>query len=129
VLAQNQPLEQLLAITNGDLPTVVFDATGNARSMMSAFGFAAHGGRLVYVGLVKADISFSDPDFHKKELTLMSSRNATKEDFDTVIAAVSFGEIDTDSYITHRTGFDQMIGEFEGWLDPAKGVIKAVVEL
>lgn len=125
----NQPLEALAEITDGDLPTVVFDATGNAKSMMDAFTYVSHGGRLVYVGLVKADIAFNDPDFHKKELTLMSSRNATREDFDTVIQAVRDGAVDIDRYITHRVSFDHMIDEFEKWYDPANGVIKAIVEL
>jgi 2-desacetyl-2-hydroxyethyl bacteriochlorophyllide A dehydrogenase len=129
VNVKNNPMEVLLEITGGDLPTVVFDATGNAKSMSDAFGYVSHGGRLVFVGLVKTDIAFSDPDFHKKELTLMGSRNATPEDFDVVLEAVRSGAIDTERYITHRAGFDQMIDKFAGWLNPASGVIKAIVEL
>ncbi|WP_373231142.1 zinc-binding alcohol dehydrogenase family protein [Cohnella sp.] len=121
--------ENLSQLTNGDFPTVVFDATGNTKSMMDAFGMVAHGGTLVYVGLVKADIAFHDPEFHKRELTLMGSRNATKEDFDLVYEAVKSGGIDVDSYITHRSSFEGMIGEFESWLKPESKVIKAMVEL
>lgn len=129
VNVKNNPLEDLLEISGGDLPTVVFDVTGNAKSMTDAFRYVSHGGRLVYVGLVKTDITFSDPDFHKKELTLMGSRNANLEDFDIVLEAVRSGAIDTACYITHRTSFDQMIDEFAVWLNPASGVIKAIVEL
>ncbi|MDQ0878560.1 2-desacetyl-2-hydroxyethyl bacteriochlorophyllide A dehydrogenase [Paenibacillus sp. V4I3] len=127
--ALQQPKEQLAALTNGEYPTVVFDATGNARSMTESFGLAAHGGKLVYVGLVKADITFHDPDFHKRELTLMSSRNATMEDFDTVSAAMQDGIIDIERYITHRATFESMIGQFETWLKPESKVIKAIVSL
>lgn len=127
--AKINPLQQLMELSNGDLPTVVFDATGNAQSMTDAFHYISHGGRLVYVGLVKMDITFSDPDFHKKELTLMGSRNATLEDFGLVLNAVRSGSIDTERYITHRTSFDQMIDEFAVWLNPASGVIKAIVEM
>lgn len=130
VNVRNNPMEALAEISSGELPTVVFDATGNAKSMMDSFNYVSHGGRLVFVGLVKADIAFNDPDFHKKELTLMSSRNATREDFDIVIQAVrNSGEIDIDRYITHRASFGQMIEEFESWLNPANGVIKAIVEV
>lgn len=121
--------EQLAQLTNGDYPTVVFDATGNAKSMMDAFSMVAHGGTLVYVGLVKADITFHDPEFHKRELTLMGSRNATKEDFDLAYKAVKSGGIDVESYISHRSSFDGMIGQFESWLKPESKVIKAMVEL
>jgi threonine dehydrogenase-like Zn-dependent dehydrogenase len=116
-------------LTGGDFPTAVFDATGNARSMTDSFGFVAHGGRLVYVGLVKADISFHDPEFHKRELTLMGSRNATRDDFNHVLEAVGSGRIDVERYITHRSSFEGMIGQFDGWLKPESKVIKAMVEL
>lgn len=131
VNALNHPLEKLAELTNGDMPTVVFDATGNAKSMMNAFEFPAHGGRLIYVGLVKSDISFNDPDFHSKELTLMGSRNATREDFDYVVNTVKNGvvDLDLDLYITHRTHLDDMIQQFEGWLTPEAKVIKAIVEI
>ena len=79
--AREQPVEQLTALLGGDLPTLVFDATGSAQSMMHAFDYAAHSGRIVYVGLVKGDISFSDPYFHSHELTLLATRNATAADF------------------------------------------------
>jgi 2-desacetyl-2-hydroxyethyl bacteriochlorophyllide A dehydrogenase len=124
-----QPKESLSDLTGGDFPTVVFDATGNARSMADAFQYVGHGGKLVYVGLVKTDISFADPEFHKREMTLMGSRNATKEDFDLVLSAVKNGVIDADRYITHRSSFDQMLEHFEDWLNPEAKVIKAMVEL
>lgn len=127
VNALQQPKEQLAELTNGDMPTIVFDATGNARSMTDAFGLVAHSGKLVYVGLVKADITFHDPEFHRRELTLMGSRNATMEDFDTVREALKNGVIDIESYITHRTDFEDMIGQFETWLKPESKVIKAIV--
>ncbi|BFT69651.1 zinc-binding alcohol dehydrogenase family protein [Paenibacillus sp. P36] len=127
VNALQQPKEQLAELTNGDMPTIVFDATGNARSMTDAFGLVAHSGKLVYVGLVKADITFHDPEFHKRELTLMGSRNATMEDFDTVREAMRNGVIDIESYITHRADFEDMIGQFETWLKPESKVIKAIV--
>lgn len=121
--------ERLAELTDGEYPTVVFDATGNARSMTDAFGLVAHGGRLVYVGLVKADLSFNDPEFHKREMTLMGSRNATMEDFAAVQAAVQSGSIDVNSYITHRVSFADMINHFDSWLKPESKVIKAMVEL
>jgi 2-desacetyl-2-hydroxyethyl bacteriochlorophyllide A dehydrogenase len=127
--ALNDPAARLEAITAGDYPTVVFDATGSPQSMMTAFNYVAHGGRYVLVSLVKADITFYDPDFHKRELTLMSSRNATLEDFATVIRAMENGTIVTEPLITHRVPFEQMIGQFESWLKPETGVIKAMVEL
>ena len=129
VNALQDPMQSLSDITDGDFPTVVFDATGNVKSMTDSFNYVAHGGKLIYVGLVKSNITFSDPDFHKKELTLMGSRNAAREDFDYVMEAVKAGEVDIESYITHRSNFDDMIDQYESWLKPESKVIKAVVKL
>ncbi|WP_058306231.1 zinc-binding alcohol dehydrogenase family protein [Gracilibacillus massiliensis] len=125
----NEPVEQLMKITNGDMPSIVFDATGNSKSMMDAFQYPANGGKLVYVGLVKSDITFSDPLFHAKELTLLASRNATREDFDFVIQSIESGFIDAKSFITHRSKFDELPNEFESWLKPKNGVVKAMIEI
>jgi 2-desacetyl-2-hydroxyethyl bacteriochlorophyllide A dehydrogenase len=126
---QQHPVEQLSSITGGDMPIVVFDATGNAKSMMQAFQYTAHGGRLVFVGLVKGELAFDDPEFHKREMTLMGSRNATKEDFHHVMEVVKSGGVDVRSYITHRAPLENMIEAFGSWLRPESKVIKAVVEL
>lgn len=117
-----------LAALAGDLPTVVFDATGNAASMERSFDLTAHGGRLVLVGLVLDEIRFRDPDFHRKELTLLSSRNSTGADFRRIIGQMEAGALDTRPWITHRTPCDGLIECFPFWLDPAAQVIKAVVE-
>ncbi|WP_282940959.1 zinc-binding alcohol dehydrogenase family protein [Paenibacillus sp. RC67] len=129
VNAKNDPVKEIEAITGGDFPTVVLDATGNAKSMEGALQYVSHGGRLIYVGLVKSDIAFSDPEFHKREMSIISSRNANRVDFEHVIESIRSGQIDTDSFITHRASFDEMIGAYEAWLKPETGVIKAVVEL
>ncbi len=121
--------EQIMEITNNDMPTVVIDATGSLKAINNAFQYMAHGARYVLIGLQKGDISFSHPEFHKREGTLMSSRNATREDFEHVIASMKKGEVEPTTYITHRVLFDNVKNEFEHWLNPANGVIKAMVEV
>lgn len=121
--------EQLAQLTNGDMPTVVIDATGSLRAIENAFQYMAHGARLVLVGLQKEGISFSHPEFHKREATLMSSRNATQEDFEHVIASMKKGWVSPTTYITHRVEFDEVKSNFASWLDPANGVIKAMVSI
>ena len=122
-------LEQLMKITNGEMPTVVIDATGNLKAINNAFQYMAHGARYVLIGLQKGEICFSHPEFHKREATLMSSRNATRDDFEQVISSMKSKEVDPTTYITHRVLFDQVKDEFEGWLNPVNAVIKAMVEM
>ena len=122
-------LDRLKEITNNDMPVVVIDATGSQQAINNALQYLAHGGRFVLIGLQKEAISFSHPEFHKRESTLMSSRNATREDFEQVIDSIKKGLVDPSSYITHRVEFNGVKDVFESWLDPKEGVIKAMVEM
>ncbi|CAN5740180.1 zinc-binding alcohol dehydrogenase family protein [soil metagenome] len=126
---QQDAMNMLKEITNSDMPTVVIDATGSQKAINNAFQYMAHGARYVMVGLQKGEVSFSHPEFHKREATLMSSRNATRQDFEHVIASMKKGLIQPGNYITHRVTFDEVKANFDSWLIPATGVIKAMVSL
>jgi 2-desacetyl-2-hydroxyethyl bacteriochlorophyllide A dehydrogenase len=122
-------LEQITEITHGEMPTVVIDATGNLSAINKAFQFLAHGGRYVLIGLQKGEINFSHPEFHKREATLMSSRNATRDDFEYVIQCLKSKFISPLNYITHEVDFSQTVENFTSWLDPNHGVIKAMIHM
>ncbi|MET0462958.1 MAG: zinc-binding alcohol dehydrogenase family protein [Chitinophagaceae bacterium] len=127
--AKSDVMAELQRITGGDMPTVVIDATGNLKAITGAFQYLAHGGRYVLVGLQKEEISFSHPEFHKRESTLMSSRNATRADFDHVLASMRKNLVDPATYITHRVDFGEVKDNFDSWLDPKNAVIKAMISL
>ena len=113
----------------GGLPLLVFDATGNRESMEASFALPAHGGTLVFVGLVQADVAFRDPDFHRRELTLLASRNALPGDFAHVLATLECGRLDVRQWITHRATLDEVPSRFPEWVSPAAGVVKAIIEV
>jgi 2-desacetyl-2-hydroxyethyl bacteriochlorophyllide A dehydrogenase len=117
------------AFTAGDGFDVVFDATGNQRAMEGGFHYVANGGRYGLVGVVKEPITFMDPDFHRKELTLLGSRNATAEDFATVIAAIRAGLVPVDRMITHRTNLEGAAADIARWATEKTGLIKAVIDI
>jgi len=121
--------ETIKEVTGGSMPTLVIDATGNQKAINQAFQYMAHGGRYVLVGLQKNDVTFSHPEFHKREGTLMSSRNATKADFEFVINALKLKQIDESKFLTHTIAFLQVKAEFASLLQPEKGVIKAIIDL
>jgi threonine dehydrogenase-like Zn-dependent dehydrogenase len=127
--ANEDALEQLKIITQGDMPTVVMDATGSLGAINNGFKYLSHGGKYILIGLQKGEISFSHPEFHKRESTLMSSRNATRVDFEWVIESMKKGWVNPATYITHRVKFDAVKENFESWLKPSTGVIKAMIEL
>lgn len=120
---------ELETLTDGDFPTVIIDCTGNLAAMQNAFYQLAHGGRIVFVSVVKGDISFTDTEFHKRETTLLGSRNATHEDFEHVVACLKDGSVKSGAFVTHTAKFSDMIENFANWVKPETGVIKAVVEM
>ncbi|WP_418320074.1 zinc-binding alcohol dehydrogenase family protein [Piscinibacter sakaiensis] len=120
--------QQLAAASDGEAFDVVFDATGNPQAMERGFKFVAHGGTYVLISIVGANITFSDPEFHKRETTLLASRNATTEDFETVLRAMRAGDIPDRALNTHRMTLAEVPSEFSKLLDPARGVVKAIVE-
>ena len=111
-LTPDGALARLQEIGGGELPTIVFDATGNAKSMASTFELAAHGGRIVFVGLFQGDVTFSDPNFHRRELTLCATRNGLPDTFRRIIGQIERGEIDTKPWITHRFKLAETPGAF-----------------
>jgi 2-desacetyl-2-hydroxyethyl bacteriochlorophyllide A dehydrogenase len=125
---RHDAIETVRRLTGGDMPTVVLDATGNPQSMNGALSFLAHGGRLVYVGLFQGDFSLNDPEFHRRETTLLGSRNALPEDFSTIIRFVEEGKIDTGPWITHRTAAGDLTRVFPDWVNPASGLLKGMIE-
>ncbi len=126
---QQDAAKMIGEITDGDMPTVVIDATGSLKAIENAFPLMAHGARFVLVGLQKEAISFSHPEFHKREATLMSSRNATRADFEHVIASMKSGLVKPENFITHRVQFEEVKEHFASWLKPETGVIKAMVSM
>ena len=120
----------LSAMTHGQLADVVVDATGSHKSMVRAMELAAFAGRVVFVGITQHNLEFPHAPFlHRRELTLMASRNALPGDFTRIIKLIGEGKIDTAPWITHHATFDEVPAIFPSWVKPETGVIKAVVTI
>lgn len=114
-------------VISSELPTAVFDCTGNPAAMMNSFQLVGHGGKLVFVGLFVGDVTFHDPDFHRRETTLLASRNALPSEHRRILQLLEEGAIDTTPWITDQVQAEEMIDAFPRWLDPAAGNVKAIV--
>jgi 2-desacetyl-2-hydroxyethyl bacteriochlorophyllide A dehydrogenase len=121
--------DEIRAITNGDMPTAVFDATGSRQSMNGAIRFVANGGRLIFVGLMQGDVTFHDPDMHRLEISILASRNATARNFRHILALAESGTIDTRPWITHRAPLADVVDQFPEWIKPASRTIKAMITI
>jgi alcohol dehydrogenase len=127
---EGDELSRLMELTHGQMADVVIDATGSNRSMSHALDYCAFAGRLVYVGITQKEVSFPHaPVMHRRELTMLASRNALPGDFTRIIKLIEDGQLDTRPWITHHADFDEMIHAFPDWVKPETGVIKAMVKV
>jgi threonine dehydrogenase-like Zn-dependent dehydrogenase len=95
--------------------------------MQAAFGHVAHGGALVLVSVVKDEITFSDPEFHKREMMVIGSRNASAADFAHVAASIRAGAVPVDRLVTHRTRLADVPRDLPLWAREKSGLIKALI--
>jgi len=129
VLVGDSTADELARLTGGEFFDVVFDATGNPKAMEAGFAYVAHGGTYVLVSIVSADIRFSDPEFHKREMTLMGSRNADRDDFHYVMASIIAGKVPIADLMTHRTSLAGAVHDLPRWAHAKDGLVKALIDL
>ena len=129
VNAKNDPIEKIKEITQGQFAHKVYDATGNKTSMTGSLQYLGHGGTLVYIGLFKGSLELDDPEFHKRETTLMASRNGTLEDFEHVIASLRNGSAKSSCFITHQCEISELPQLMDTWIKPESKMIKGIVNI
>lgn len=117
------------AMSSGDGFDVVFDATGHRGAIEAGFAAVAFGGTYVLVSVVKETVTFSDPDFHKREMTLVGSRNALQADFDWVMSAIKAGDIDTAALCSAQMSLDQLPGKMTALAEDRSSLIKVIITL
>lgn len=120
-------VDDVSADTGDSRADVVFDATGNAKAMEASLQLVAPGGRLVFVGLCSGSVAIDDPTFHKREATLLASRNSAHQ-FPRIIQMMEKSEIDTAPWIGARLSLEEVPDSFAG-LRARPDLIKAVVEV
>nr|WP_187633774.1 alcohol dehydrogenase catalytic domain-containing protein [Paraburkholderia podalyriae] len=135
IFTGNQPYLSYPPVMGHELAGIVESAPASAhvkagdqvKAMERGLQFVAHGGKYVLVSIVSERISFADPEFHKRETTLLASRNAAVADFETVLDAMRAGKIPSAALNTHVVELADLPGEFPELLNPDAGVIKALV--
>lgn len=118
--------EDLSARTDGEMFDIVFDATGSLEAMGRSLNYVAHGGAMVLVGVASGDLVFPDPEFHKRETTLIASRNALSADFERVKQAMLDNSIPTDALHTHSLSAEELPTRIPELIAQADHVLKAI---
>ncbi len=128
-LVDESLLDKLRNDTQNEMFDVVMDATGNASAIEAGFDYVGHAGRYVLISVVDRNLTFFDPDFHKKEMTLIASRNATEKDFEAVKSAIAAQKIPLERLHTHSCTLDEAPFKIPEWAGQQSEVIKAIVSL
>ena len=113
----------------GGAPDVVIDATGSARSMVSSASLLAPGGRLALVGHTNGPLPFDNQTLHRRELSVLACRNATRADFEAVLADLRSGALDVGPWITHRLPLESVPSSLAEFVGRPAGLVKALVEV
>jgi len=112
--------------TDGEMFDAVFDATGSIAAMAQSLAYVSHGGTLVLVGVALGNLVLADPEFHKRETSLLASRNALSSDFERVIEAMRAGLIPTDALLTHRLAVEDIPARMAALIADADHVLKVI---
>jgi 2-desacetyl-2-hydroxyethyl bacteriochlorophyllide A dehydrogenase len=118
---------KLRAATDGAMFDQVFDATGHIEAMSNGLSYVAHAGTYTLVGVTNGDLRFADPEFHKRETTLLASRNALAGDFSRVIAAIKDGSIPSAALHTQAIVASDLPDAMPELIAKADHVLKAIV--
>jgi len=79
---------------------LVFDCTGDRTSMEQSIQLLQQGGKMIFVGLVNDHISLFDPDLHRKEATILASRNSTPAEHHRVLDLMESGTVNVTDWPT-----------------------------
>ena len=72
-------------------------------------------------------MTFDDPNFHRRELTLLASRAGLTGTFREVIRLLEDGQIDVTPLITHRFDFGETAQRLPG-IHREPGLVKAMID-
>ncbi len=107
---------------------LVFDCTGDRESMEEAIQLLEQGGKLIFVGIVNQKVSLFDPDLHRREATILASRNSTPAEHHRTMRLMESGAMDVSAWPTEIAAPEKMQERFPLWIRREAGIVKAVIE-
>lgn len=134
VAAVINPAEQDLAqalhdIVGADGPDVVIEAVGLPQTFREAVDLVGFSGRVVYVGYAKAEVAYNTSLFNLKELDIMGSRNATREDFKAVITFLETQPDVADPLISKLVPLSDSDGALAYWTAHRQETFKILIDM
>lgn len=123
------PIEAISKLTEDHGADVVIEAVGLPQTFRNAIDMACFAGRVVYVGYAKDEVSYDTKFFNLKELNIMGSRNATRADFEAVIAWMVDNRALANSLISKTFAFDEADQAFDYWERIRDQTFKVMIDM
>lgn len=120
---------RLAELTGGHGPDVVVEAVGLPETFVAAVDAVAFTGRVVFIGWVKAPVTFDTAHFVKKELDILGSRNAVQADFRAVIELLRRGDFPAEEVVSRVVELDAAGEALRSWSEDPGPVTRVHVEL
>ncbi|MBQ8564025.1 MAG: zinc-binding alcohol dehydrogenase family protein [Firmicutes bacterium] len=114
--------------TNGDGFDVAIEAVGFPSTLMNCVDAVASVGRIVEVGIVSKTLDFQYNIIQKKEISMMGSRNALREDFEELIQMANEGKFDLKALVTAVVDYTEAPDTFKSLAANAEKNIKTLVK-
>jgi threonine dehydrogenase-like Zn-dependent dehydrogenase len=108
---------------------VVIEAVGMPETFRDAVDLVAFAGRVVYVGYSKSEVTYNTSLFNLKELDILGSRNATREDFEAVIAFLESHPDLADPLISKIFDWDEADKALAFWKSNRDETFKILIDL
>jgi len=115
-------------LTGGNGFDVVVEAVGLPTTFQNCIDAVCFGGRMVQLGVSKQNVDFFFTSIQQKELTVLGSRNARKEDFIEVIETLRSGNLNIDAVVTHMYKMAEAAKAFSDFDQKAGEVLKAMID-
>jgi 2-desacetyl-2-hydroxyethyl bacteriochlorophyllide A dehydrogenase len=120
---------QLAELTDGRGPDVVIEAIGMPETYRAAVEEVAYTGRVIYIGWAKEHVEYETRPFVHKELDILGSRNAQREDFMEVIRMLEAHRFPVEDAVTHVVPMKETPAILEAWNREPGRFCKIMVEV
>jgi 2-desacetyl-2-hydroxyethyl bacteriochlorophyllide A dehydrogenase len=118
---------RVAAATGGDGFDVCLEAVGLPSTFQRCIEAAAHRARVVVIGIGKQSLDFRYTVIQTKELDVLGSRNALREDFLEVIELARSGRVDLPAVVSEEYGLPEAARAFQALAVSAGERLKVMV--
>jgi 2-desacetyl-2-hydroxyethyl bacteriochlorophyllide A dehydrogenase len=121
--------ERLQELTNGQGPAVIIEAVGTEQTFLAAIDEVSFAGHVVYVGYPKKPVAYETKYVLLKEFDILGSRNATRRNFEEVVAVLESGAYPVKETITRTVSFAGARQAMQDWSANPAMITKIHVEI